>query len=353
MIDRLLGLITHDVGIDLGTANTLILVRGRGIVVRQPSVVARSKKGKRVLAIGEEAKRMFGKTPDSIEAIKPIRGGVIADFDATEAMLKYWISQIHRGGGWLPKIPRPRVVVGIPSGVTEVERRAVQEAALSAGARAAFLIEESMASAIGAGIPVLEPAGHIIVDIGGGTTEVAVISLGGVVINKSLRTAGEEMTSAIISLARSKYGLLIGEATAEEVKIQIGSASPMTTGKQKGELVHVARGRDLETGLPKSIKFTSTEVREALSQVINQIIFAIQEAIEETPPELVSDLLRHGLTMTGGGSQLRGLTKVVADAVKMAVWLADKPEETVVRGCGIVLENFELLQRVKVVGGLR
>lgn len=352
MIDRLLGLITHDVGIDLGTANTLILVRGRGIVVRQPSVVARSKKGKRILAIGEEARRMFGKTPDSIEVIRPIRGGVIADFDATEAMLRYWITQIHRGGGWLPKIPRPRVVIGIPSGVTEVERRAVQQAALSAGARTAFLIEESMASAIGSGIPVLEPTGHIIVDIGGGTTEIAVISLGGVVVSKSLQTAGEEMTTAIVSLARSKYGLLIGEATAEEVKIQIGSASQFPAEK-KGDLIHVARGRDLETGLPKSIKFTSSEIREALSQVINQIIFAIGEAIEETPPELVSDLLRHGLTMTGGGSQLRGLTNVVADAMKMPVWLTEKPEETVVRGCAIVLEKPELLHRVRVVGGLR
>lgn len=353
MIDRLLGFITHDVGIDLGTANTLILVRGRGIVIRQPSVVARAKKGKHILAIGETARRMFGKTPDSIEAIKPIRGGVIADFDATEAMLRYWIKQIHQGGRWFPKIPRPRVVIGIPSGITEVERRAVQAAALSAGARAAYLIEESMASAIGAGIPVLDPTGHIIVDIGGGTTEIAVLSLGGVVVNKSLRTAGEEMTNAILTFARSKHGLLIGEKTAEEAKIQIGSASPFPQEHEKGDLVHVVRGRDLETGLPKSIKFTSTEIREALSSVINQIIFAIQEAIEETPPELVSDLLHHGLTMTGGGSQLRGLQKVVADAIKMPVWLAEKPEETVVRGCGIVLENADLLARVRVVGGLR
>lgn len=353
MFNNILSLVTHDVGIDLGTANTLILVRGKGILIRQPSVVARARKGKQVLAIGEEAKQMLGKTPDTIEAIRPLRGGVIADFDATEAMLRHWIRQIHRGTGWLPKIPRPRVVVGIPSGVTEVERRAVQEAALSAGAREAYLIEEPMASAIGAGIPVLEPTGHIIVDIGGGTTEIAVISLGGIVINKSLRTAGEEMTNAIISFSRSKYGLIIGENTAEELKISIGSAVPPPQDQDKKELVHVARGRDLETGLPKSIKFSSGEIREALSQVVGQIIYAITEAIEETPPELVSDLLKHGLIMTGGGSQLKGLTKLTADAIKMPVWLADHPQETVVRGAGIVLEDPHLLDRVKVVGGLR
>lgn len=353
MFDQLWGLVTHDIGIDLGTANTLILVRGKGIVIRQPSVVARTKKTKEILAIGDEAKRMLGKTPDTIEAVKPLRGGVIADFDATEAMLKYWIRTIHRGSKWAPKIPRPRVVIGIPSGVTEVERRAVQATALSAHARQAFLIEEPMAAAIGAGIPVLEPAGHFIVDIGGGTTEIAVISLGGIVVNKSLRTAGEDMTGAIISFARSKYGLIIGEATAEELKIQIGSALPLPKDKDSGGLVHVARGRDLETGLPKSVKFTSVEIREALSQVVGQLVFAISEAIEETPPELVSDLLKHGLTMTGGGSQLRGLTKLVADRIKMPVWLADHPEETVVRGCGIVLEHNDLLHRVKVVGGLR
>lgn len=353
MLNRLLSLLTHDVGIDLGTANTLILVRGRGIVVRAPSVVARSKKGKHILAIGEEAKRMLGKTPDTIEAVKPLRGGVIADFDAAEAMLQYWIKQIHKGSSFIPKLPRPRVVIGIPSGVTEVERRAVQEVALSAGARQAYLIEEPMAGAIGIGIPVLEPTGHIIVDIGGGTTEIAVISLGGIVVNQSLRVAGEEMTSALIAFSRSKYGLIIGEITAEDVKIQIGSASPLPGEKEKGERIHVARGRDLETGLPKSIKFTSTEIREALSQVVNQIIFSISETIEQTPPELVSDLLKHGLTMTGGGSQLRGLTKLVADQIKMPVWLADRPDEAVVRGCGIVLERTDLLNRVKVVGGLR
>jgi rod shape-determining protein MreB len=280
-----------------------------------------------------------------------LRGGVIADFDAAEAMLRFWIKAIHQGSGWFPKIPRPRVVVGIPSGVTEVERRAVQDAALSAGARAAFLIEEPMASAIGAGIPVTEPSGRLIVDIGGGTTEIAIISLGGIVLNKSLRTAGEEMTNVIVSFARSKYGLVIGESTAEEMKIQIGSAVPIDEETKQNPLIYVARGRHLETGLPKSVKFTSVEVREAMAHILQQIIFAISETIEETPPEL--DIVKHGLTMTGGGSKLRGLTKLVADAIKMPVWLADHPEETVVRGCGIVLEKPELLNRVKVVGGLR
>lgn len=353
MINRLLGLFSHDVGIDLGTSTTLILVRGKGILVQQPSVVTRSKKTQQILAIGDEAKKMIGKTPDSIEAVRPLRGGVIADFDAAEAMLTYWIKAVHIKHGFIPKIPRPRVVVGIPSGVTEVERRAVQEAALSAGAREAYLIEEPMASAIGAGIPVTEAEGQIIVDIGGGTTEIAVISLGGIVVNKSMRIAGDEMTEAVVNFARMKYGLIIGEMTAEEMKIKIGSAIPTAEEKKGRQLVHVARGRDMETGLPKSIKFTAGEIREAVGQVANQIIYAIQEIIESTPPELVSDLLKHGLTMTGGGSQLRGLTKLVADQIKMPVWLADHPQETVVRGCGIVLENKELLNRVKVVGGLR
>lgn len=362
MLNRLLGVFSYDVGVDLGTSNTLILVRGKGILIRQPSVVARAKLkpaaslfdgGGQILAVGDEAKRMLGKTPETIEAIRPLRGGVIADFDACEAMLKHWIKAIHQDRGWPPRFPRPRVVVGIPSGVTEVERRAVQDAALSAGAREAHLIEEPMVSAIGAGIPVMKPEGQIIADIGGGTTEIAVISLGGMVINRSLRIAGDEMTEAVVKFARTKYGLIIGETTAEELKISIGSAAPFAEEKTKGELVHVARGRDLETGLPKSIKFTSGEIREALGPVIQQITFAIVEAIEVTPPELVSDLLKHGLTMTGGGSMLRSFPQLVSEKIKMPVWLADHPQETVVRGCGTVLEKPELLKRVKVVGGLR
>ncbi len=348
MLDRFFGLFSHDIGIDLGTANTMVHVRGKGIVIREPSVVARHRKTKQVLAIGSEAKRMMGKTPATIEALRPLRHGVIADFDAAEAMLKYYIRQVHEGPSMLPKVPRPRVVVGIPSGVTEVERRAVQEAALSAGAREAYLIEEPMAAAIGAGIPIEEPEGHLIVDIGGGTTEIAVISLGGIVVDRSVRIAGDELDEAMASFMRSKYSMLIGEATAEEAKIAVGSAFPL-----KEEMKTVVRGRDLETGLPKSLKITSVEVREALAPVVRQIVAAIGEAIEQTPPELVADILSHGLTMAGGGSQLREIDKLIAEETKMPVWITDDPMTAVVRGCGIVLEDPKLLKKVRVVGGLR
>ncbi|MBI2009941.1 MAG: rod shape-determining protein [Candidatus Chisholmbacteria bacterium] len=348
MLDKFFGLFSHDVAIDLGTANTVVHVRGKGIVIREPSVVARHRKTKEVLAIGTEAKRMVGKTPATIEALRPLRHGVIADFDAAEAMLTHYIRQVHSGPSMFPKLPRPRVVVGIPSGVTEVERRAVQEAAIMAGAREAHLIEEPMAAAIGAGIPVEEPEGHLVVDIGGGTTEIAVISLGGIVVEHSIRVAGDELDEAVIGFARSKYGLLVGESTAEEVKIGIGSAYPL-----KEELKTVIRGRDLGTGLPKSIKISSVEIREALSGVVRQIVTAISEAIEETPPELVADILAHGLTMAGGGSQLRGIDTLIAEEVKMPVWVTDDPQTAVVRGGGIVLENPRLLKKVKVVGGLR
>lgn len=348
MLDKFFGLFSHDVAIDLGTANTVVHVRGKGIVIREPSVVARHRKTKEVLAIGTEAKRMVGKTPATIEALRPLRHGVIADFDAAEAMLTHYIRQVHSGPSMMPKLPRPRVIVGIPSGVTEVERRAVQEAALSAGAREAYLIEEPMAGAIGAGLKVEEPQGHLMVDIGGGTTEIAVISLGGIVVEHSIRVAGDELDEAVIAFARSKYGLLVGESTAEEVKITIGSAYPL-----KEELKTVIRGRDLGTGLPKSIKISSVEIREALSGVVRQILTAITEAIEETPPELVSDILGHGLTMAGGGSLLRGIDKLIAEEVKMPVWVTDDPQTAVVRGGAIVLANPELLKKVKVVGGLR
>lgn len=348
MLDRFFGLFSHDVGIDLGTANTVVHVRGKGIVIREPSVVARHIKTKEVLAIGSEAKKMMGKTPKTIEALRPLRNGVIADFDAAEAMLTYYIKQVHEGPRMMPMVPRPRVVIGIPSGVTEVERRAVQEAALAAGAREAFLIEEPMAAAIGAGIPVEESEGHLIVDIGGGTTEIAVISIGGIVVESSVRVAGDEMDQAIVNFARSKYALLLGERSAEDIKIAIGSAFPLDK-----ELKTVMRGRDLGTGLPQSIKVTSVEIREALAPVVRQIIRAITDAIEETPPELISDILAHGVTMAGGGSLLRGIDKLIASEVKMPVWVTDDPQTAVVRGCGIVLENPKLLNKVRVVGGLR
>jgi rod shape-determining protein MreB len=351
MLDSLFSLFSHDIGIDLGTANTLVLVRGKGIVIREPSVVARQKKTKEILAYGQIAKKMVGKTPVMMETIQPLKDGVIADFDATFSMLSKYIREVHEEGGWLPKIPKPRVVVGIPSGVTEVERRAVQEVCLAAGARRAFLIEEPMAAAIGLGLPIDQPEGMLIVDIGGGTTEVAVISLGGIVIHQCLRLAGDEMDEAIVSFMRLKYSILLGEATAEEIKIQLGSAYPETSGQKEKQMV--VRGRDLETGLPKSIRIGSGEVREAIAPVVRQIVESISGVIEETPPELVSDIVARGVTLCGGGAQLAGFDKLIAEETKMPVWLADEPQTCVVRGCGKVLEDEKLLKRVRVTGGLR
>jgi rod shape-determining protein MreB len=348
MLDSLFGLVSHDVGIDLGTSNTMVWVKNKGVVVREPSVVARQKKTKEILAIGSKAKKMVGKTPEMIEAIRPLRDGVIADFDATEAMLKKYIGEIHQSGPLFPKIPKPRVVIGIPSGVTEVERKAVQDAALGAGARKAYLIEEPMAAAIGIGLPFEKPEGMLLVDIGGGTTEIAVISLGGIVIERCLRVAGDEMDEAVITYMRLKYSLLLGEATAEEIKIQLGSAYPQEKIRQA-----IIRGRDLETGLPKSLKVGSEEIREAISPVVRQIVDQIAEVIEETPPELVSDIVARGITLCGGGAQLAGLDKLIAEETKMPVWLADKPMTAVVRGCGKVLENPQLLKKVRVTGGLK
>lgn len=351
MLDALFGLFSYDIGIDLGTANTLVLVKNKGIVIREPSVVAQHKKTKQILAVGSEAKKMLGKTPATISAFRPLKDGVIADFDATAAMLSYYIKKVHASPQlFFPRIPRPQVVVGIPSGVTEVERRAVQEACLAAGARRAYLIEEAMAGAIAAGLPVEEPVGGMIVDIGGGTTEMAVISLGGIVVSKSLRVAGDEMDEAIINFLRLKYGFALGERSAEEVKIQIGSTY---SAKGKADGLTIVRGRDLETGLPKTLKLTEDEVREALSPVVNQITETIRDLIEEVPPEFLGDILEKGIILCGGGSQLRGLDKSVAEITKMPVWVAEDPMTCVVRGCGKVLEDRRLLEKVKVTGGLR
>ncbi len=346
MINRIFGFFSHDVGIDLGTANTLIWVRGKGVVIREPSVVARHKKTKEILAIGSSAKRMLGRAPATIEIIRPLRDGVIADFDATAAMLSHYIKKVHQSGTVIPKIPRPRVVIGIPSGVTEVERRAVADAAVSAGARKAHLIEEPMAAAIGAGLSIEEPDGKFIVDIGGGTAEIAAISLGGIVLGKSIRIAGDEMNEAIANYVKLKYSLLLGESTTEDVKISIGSAAP---GKEK---FHVARGRNLESGLPKSIKLSSTEVREALAPTVGEIIGNIAETLEETPPELVSDIMVKGIVMAGGGSLLSGIDKIVSERTKMPVQIVEDPLSCVVRGCGKVLEDVSLLRKIKVTKGL-
>ena len=353
MFGKLWQYLSHDIGIDLGTVNTLVLVKGKGIVIREPTVVALHKKTRQILAIGTEAKRMIGRTPAAIEAVRPLRDGVISDFDTTEAMLSYFIRKVHESpskGRWgIPKIPKPRVVVGIPSGVTEVERRAVQDACLSAGAREAYLIEEPMAAAIGAKLPIEEPDGVMIVDIGGGTTEIAVISLGGMVINRSLRVAGDELDEAIISYMHNRYGMLIVERSAEEGKSEIGSAFPT----EKDSAAIVIRGRDLSTGLPKSLKITASEIREALTPVISQIIGSIQEVLEETPPELLTDIVERGIFLAGGGALIKGLDKRIAEETKLPVYISDDPLTTVVRGCGEVLNNLDLLSKVRVTGGLR
>lgn len=345
-IDRFLGIFSHDIGIDLGTANTLVYVRGKGIVIREPSAVARHKKSKEILAIGTSAKRMIGRAPATIEALRPLKDGVIADFDATAAMLKHYIKRVHESGTVMPKIPRPKVIIGIPSGVTEVERRAVADATIDAGAREAHLIEEPMAAAIGAGLPVEGPEGNFIVDIGGGTSEIAVISLGGIVLGRSVRIAGDEMDEAIISYVRLKYSLLLGQPTAEEVKMTIGNA---ISAKDKFAVV---RGRDLETGLPKSIKLTSGEIQEALSPILQEIITNIVDTLEETPPELTSDIMERGIILAGGGSLISGIDKVIAEATKMPVWVAEDPLTCVVRGCGICLEDNGLLKKIRVTKGL-
>lgn len=339
-ISAFLGMFSHDIGIDLGTANTLVLVRGKGIVINEPSVVAVNKKSKKVLAIGAEAKRMVGRTPANIVAVRPLKDGVISDFDVTEQMLKYFIGRVH---SQLGLIPRPRVVVGIPSGVTEVEKMAVHDAARNAGAREAHLIEEPMAAAIGAGLPVTDATGSMIVDIGGGTTEVAVVSLGGIVVSRSIRVAGDEMDQEIIAYARQKHNLLIGERMAEEVKIAAGSAYPLPE-----EKMVTLRGRDLVTGLPKSIDVSSVEIREAISGSVAQIVEAVRTTIEETPPELVSDLMAQGIALAGGGALLAGLDERLSHETKMRVYRAEDPLTCVVRGTGEALEEIEILQKVEV-----
>jgi rod shape-determining protein MreB len=336
-----MGLFSLDIGIDLGTANTLVNVRGKGIVINEPSVVAIDKKTKKPLAIGLEAKEMIGRTPGNIIAVRPLRDGVISDFDMTERMLHYFIYKVHEQ--MVLRIPRPRVVVGIPSGVTEVEKRAVYDATLSAGAREAYLIEEPMAAAIGAGLPVTESVGSMIVDIGGGTTEVAVISLGGIVTSRSIRVAGDEMDEAIIQYARQKYNLFIGERMAEKCKIAIGSAYPM-----EREQTMTLRGRNLITGLPESVEVSSVEIREALSDCVQMIVDTVRDALDETPPELVADLMEQGIALAGGGALLHGIAQRLSEETKMRVYVADDPMTCVARGAGKVLESLDVLRKVLV-----
>lgn len=330
---------SHDIGIDLGTANTLVYVRGKGVLIREPSVVAINKKTKEVLAVGEEAKRMVGRTPSHIVAVRPLVDGVISDFEVTEQMLKYFFDKVHREKYSL--FPRPRVVIGIPYGVTEVERRAVEEGAVNAGAREVYLIEEPIAAAIGARLPVQDASGNMIVDIGGGTTEVAVISLGGIVTSRSLRVAGDEMNEDIIQYARDKFNLLIGERTAERIKVEVGSALPT-----KDKLEAPLRGRDLVTGLPKEIIVTSQQISEAITKSIRIIVDSIKSTLEETPPELLADIMDQGIVMAGGGSLLRGIDKLIAEETQTIVHITDDPLTAVARGTGIVLEDLDLLSGV-------
>ncbi|MFA5097438.1 MAG: rod shape-determining protein [Candidatus Margulisiibacteriota bacterium] len=337
--DYVFGHFSRDIGIDLGTATTLVFAKGEGIILCEPSVVAINKDTGKVLAIGNEAKGMLGRTPANIIAVRPLRDGVIADFEVTEMMLRHFITKSHNRSAFV----RPRIVVGVPSGITGVERRAVIDAAMHAGAREAYLIEEPMAAAIGAGLPVSEPVGSMIVDIGGGTTEVAVLALGGIVVSKSIRVAGDEMDEAIVAHCRKNYNLLIGERTAEQIKIDIGSAYPL--GEERTVEV---RGRDLVSGLPKTITLTSAEIRDALAEPVSTVVDAVRMTLEKTPPELAADVMDRGIVMAGGGSLLRGLDKHLSQETDMSVYVVDDPLSCVAYGTGKVLEEIDVLKKVLI-----
>jgi rod shape-determining protein MreB len=339
MLDNLFQQFSKDIGIDLGTANTLVYVKGKGIVINEPSVVAVNQRTKQILAIGSDAQRMVGRTPSHITASRPLIDGVISDFEITEQMLRYFIDKVHNRT--FTFLRRPRVVIGIPSNVTEVQKRAVQDAAINAGARRAFLIEEPMAAAIGARLPVQEAQGSMIVDIGGGTTDIAVISLGGLVISRSIRVAGDKMNESIVQYARENFNLLLGERTAEDIKIKLGSAFLLTE-----PLTSSMRGRDLVTGLPKEVTINDSHVREALSHSVRVIVNNIKSVIEEIPPEIISDIMFRGIVLAGGGALLRGIDRLIADETKMPVTLADDPLTCVARGTGVVVEDLENLKDV-------
>lgn len=349
MFDRFFGLFSDDIGIDLGTANSLVYVKDKGVIINEPSVVAINQRTKQVLAIGEEAKKMVGRTPAYIVAIRPLQDGVISDFEITEQMLRYFIQKTTERRFSIS--PKPRVVVGVPYGVTEVERRAVEEAALNAGAREVFLIEEPLAAAIGARLPVQESTGSMIVDIGGGTTEVAVISLGGIVASRSLRVAGDEMNEDIVDFARDNFNLSLGLRTAENIKIAIGSAiDPSADGGEN--LTCPMRGRDLVSGLPKEIIISDEAIRKAISKSVRTIVNSVKSTIEEAPPELVADILERGIVLAGGGAMLRGLDKMIANETQTTVHIADDPLTCVVRGTGVVIEDLENLRPVLLSSAL-
>ena len=342
MLNKLFSHISQDIGIDLGTANTLVYVMGRGIVINEPSVVALNQKTGEIVAIGKEAREMVGRTPAHIVASRPLVKGVISDFEVTERMLHYFIDRVHEKKFFL--FPRPRVVIGIPSGVTEVERKAVRDATKSAGAREVYLIEEPMAAAIGARLPIQEPSGSVIVDIGGGTTEVAVISLGGIVTSRSLRIAGDKLTDDIIQYAREELKLFLGERTAEEIKIKLGNVFPGEDERREMPM----RGRDVITGLPKEIKVSDKDIWKAIEQSVYTIVDTIKSAIEETPPELVADIMERGIILAGGGALLPGLDKLIARETEIPVFVAEDPLTAVARGTGIVLEKLDQLREILV-----
>lgn len=342
IFDQVVGFFSSDMGIDLGTANTLVLVKDKGIVINEPSVVAierdRYGGGKpRILAVGKEAKKMVGKTPGNIEAIRPMKDGVIADFDMTEKMIRYFIEKTHRRKNFL----RPRIVISVPYGLTQVERKAVRESALSAGAREVFLIEEPMAAAIGADLSIQEPKGNLIIDIGGGTTEIGVTSLGGLVISKSIRVAGDKLDSSIVAWMKTHRGLVIGDRTAEEVKIKIGSAFPMDK-----ELSMGVKGRDQITGLLQRIEITSEDVREAMLENLKEIADALKEVLEKMPADLAGDIVENGIVLSGGGALIRGLDKYLSETVRLPAYVADEPLKCVARGTGRILEEIKLLQQL-------
>ena len=341
MLDKLFGFWSKDIGIDLGTANTLVYVRGKGIVINEPSIVAINQKTGKILAIGNEARKMVGRTPGYIMVSRPLVSGVVSDFEVTEQMLKNFIDKVHQESFSL--VPRPRVVVGVPSGVTEVEKRAVEDATYNAGAREVYLIEEPMAAAIGARLPVQEAVANVIVDIGGGTTEVAVISMGGVIASRSLRIAGDKLNDDILRYMREEKNLFIGEATAEHIKITLASAHPL-----EEEIEGKVRGRDLISGLPKEITINSKDVRDATSRSVKSIVMAVKNTIEETPPELTADLINRHIFLAGGGALLRGLDKAIAEETKLFVKIVDDPLTAVARGCGFVLESVEQLKAILV-----
>lgn len=343
IFNKILPAITHDVGIDLGTTNTIVSIKGHGIVVSEPSVVAINKNTKKILAVGEEARRMIGRTPAAIVAVRPLKDGVISDFDSTEAMIRYFIHRVYDEYPKLLKIKRPRVVIGIPSSITEVEGRAVIDAATSAGARKVYIVEEPMAAAIGAGLAIDDASGSMVVDIGGGTTDIAVISLGGIVVDTTVRIAGNEIDDEILNYVRNKYNLQIGLKFAEDVKIAIGSVKPL-----KKEREMEVKGRDMITGLPKIITLTSVEVREAMIKVIDKIAESIKDALEQTPPEILSDLLEKGITLAGGGALIDGLDRYLEEKLQTPVIVADDPLTCVVRGTATLLEEIDLLERLQL-----